>query len=129
MAKTSSIIRDRLQTHASELIKSIILTLHDTVENAQIDNEISSRCNKILSTLERYFISSPETVILFREMVEAIVDRYVGLMKKKHWVPNERHWFSVAHKFLELNADVVAREDQLTASEVLNRTSVQEDDE
>jgi len=131
MKRTSDIVRDRLQTYASILVTSIIETLHDAVlkikepgskiEYAQIDNEMSTRCNKILSSLERYYISSPDAVIESREMIEEIVDAYVALLLKPSWITNERHWLNVAFKFLELSSEAMVHDNELTASTVLSR--------
>ena len=134
MAKTSSIIRNRLQKNASLLIGSIIDTLYGAINIAKldednktntpgIDNEISSRCTKILTSLERYYISAPDIVVENTELVEEIIDAYSLLLLKENWTTNERHWFSVANRFIELSADVVARENALTAMDVLERST------
>ena len=120
-----------MQTHAFELVTSIIETLYTAVlatqepnpetHYAQIDNEVSTRCNKILASLERYYISSPDAVIENREMIEEIVDAYVALLLKSSWITNERHWLNVAFKFLELSSEAMVHDNELTAEAVLNR--------
>jgi len=124
-----------MQHYAATLIDSIIETLYNGTlsypdepeEPRLIGNETASRCIRILNDLSRYHISSPDTVVNLKEKVETIVDMYVTLMLKDYWATNERHWFSVAAKFLELSADVVAHENQLTATSVLNRATVTPD--
>ena len=121
-----------MQHYAATLIDSIIETLYNGTlsypdepeEPRLIGNETASRCIRILNDLSRYHIASPDTVVNLKEKVETIVDMYVTLMLKDYWATNERHWFSVAAKFLELSADVVAHENQLTATSVLNRVSL-----
>ena len=123
-----------MQVYASNLIESIITTLHDSLavdkesgKRRMIDNETSARCVRILDDLARYHISSPDTVITYKEKVEAIIDIYIELMLKTYWESSERYWFTVAAKFLELSADVVARENELTATSVLRRSSTDQD--
>ena len=74
--------------------------------------------------MERYYISSPDTVVEASDKVEAIVDAYVQLLLKPNWSTEERHWYSVAHKFLELSADTMKNENELTATDVLDRVQI-----